>query len=85
MKYAENEQIEAVIISLDFEKAFDRVEIPALISALEYFNFGNNFMKLTTVLCTNFKYVLLIVVLFLTGVIQLQDFFKEMLLVVFIS
>ena len=50
MNYAEQNNIEAVIISLDFEKAFDRVELKSLIGTLRYFNFGENFMRWTKLL-----------------------------------
>ena len=36
-----------VILSLDYEKCFDRVEIPALLGALKYFNFRDKFINFT--------------------------------------
>ena len=33
------------ILSMDFEKCFDHVEIPALIKALEYFEVGSSYIK----------------------------------------
>ena len=33
------------IVLLDFEKAFDRIEHKYLFKALEYFNFGDNFIR----------------------------------------
>ena len=44
MQYAEEEQLEALIITLDFEKAFDRVEMKALEGTLKLFNFGEEFI-----------------------------------------
>ena len=50
MEYADTEQIDAVLISLDFEKPFDRVEISAFLDALRYHNIGENFVKWITLL-----------------------------------
>ena len=41
-------QIEGLILSLDYEKCFDRVEIELLVGALRYFGTGNTFCKWTT-------------------------------------
>ena len=40
IEYTDEYDIPAIILSLDFEKCFDRVEIGVLISALEYLNIG---------------------------------------------
>ena len=48
--YAHQEQIDAILISLDFKKAFDRVERESLIDMLEYFNFGPIFCKWTRII-----------------------------------
>ena len=47
MNFTEDENMEAILIALDFEKAFDRVETPALVGKLKYFNFGEKFIKWT--------------------------------------
>ena len=47
--------LEVVIISLDFGKAFDRVEMVALKGTLQYNNFGENFIKWTMLLYKNFE------------------------------
>ena len=41
MEYASEENMEAIIISLDFEKAFDRVEHCAIEGCFKFFNFGD--------------------------------------------
>ena len=55
MNYTNAEGIEAIIIPLDFEKAFDQVELSALGGALKYFNFGPIFIKWVLLLCRNFE------------------------------
>ena len=42
---AEKQDVAGVIVSVDFMKCFDRVEIPALISAMSYFNIGESYQK----------------------------------------
>lgn len=39
MKLCEEENIEGLLINIDFEKAFDYIEWEFLLKALEYFNF----------------------------------------------
>ena len=41
---------DAVIMQLDYEKCFDRVEIPSLLGALDYFNFGSTIQHWTKTL-----------------------------------
>ena len=41
------------ILSIDAEKAFDRVETDSLIAAMSYFNFGESFKKWTKICFTN--------------------------------
>ena len=43
--YVEKKNIAAVIISVDFEKAFDRVEHSSLIEAFKYFGFPSNMIN----------------------------------------
>ena len=47
---AEMKQIPAVIISIDFEKAFDRVEHRALFKIMQWFNFGPNIIQWISIL-----------------------------------
>ena len=55
IKYAELENIEAILISLDFEKAFDRVKLHVLYDVLRYFDFGDRFIKWTQLLYAQFE------------------------------
>ena len=45
LKYCDINEIEAFLIQVDFEKAFDSIEWPFLFKCLESFNFGENFCK----------------------------------------
>ena len=45
IKYCDLNEIEAFLIQVDFEKAFDSIEWPFLFKCLESFNFGKNFCK----------------------------------------
>ena len=46
---------QAVIISLDFEKCFDRIEHESIFKSLAYFNFGNNLVKWSRVFFNKFE------------------------------
>ena len=45
----ENEVTPALIVSIDFEKPFDRVEFEALFKSLEYFDLHEDFIKWTRI------------------------------------
>ena len=45
MDSAEEQQLPGVILSLDFEKCFDRIEIKSLLAAMDYFKFGPSYQK----------------------------------------
>ncbi len=45
MDHVEEEELAAIIMSIDYEKAFDCLEWDFLEKALNYFNFGNGFRK----------------------------------------
>ena len=47
MEYAHETDMPGVILSMDFEKCFDRVDIDALIQSLKYFGIGSSFVKWT--------------------------------------
>ena len=51
--YCNAKQIPAVIISLDLEKAFDKVIWSSLIKILKFFNFGPNFCQMVEMLYLN--------------------------------
>ena len=53
IEYTEREQIEAMIISVDTEKAFDSTHCETLYSFLEFFNFGPNFCNMIHMLYLN--------------------------------
>ena len=42
-----------MIVSLDYQKAFDSIEKSSILSALQKFNFGSNFIKLVSTLINN--------------------------------
>ena len=48
-------KIPALLIAVDFEKAFDRVSYPALYAILRFFNFGENFITWSKLLFTDFN------------------------------
>ena len=55
VRYCDQKQINALLISLDFEKAFDRVEYQSLYKALKLFNFGEKMISFTKMLFTDFS------------------------------
>ena len=48
-------QKDALIISVDYEKCFDRIEYQAVQGALKYFGFSNRFAKMTNIFFNNFQ------------------------------
>ena len=79
--FTEQEKIPAILIALDFEKAFDRVEHDSLYETLRFLNFGDNFINGQSCYATTFNYVLPISVTFLTGFILHVGYSKAILLV----
>ncbi len=55
IEYTEQEDIPALLISIDFEKCFDRVEWQAVKGALKYFNFGEKFIRWIHILYQNIE------------------------------
>ena len=47
IQHTDSEELDGLIIQIDFMKCFDRVEIHALIDAMKYFEFGDSFIKWT--------------------------------------
>ena len=54
MQYTYLKKIPAVVISVDFKKAFDRVEYQSLYKIMEWYNFGPIFIGYIKMLFTNF-------------------------------
>ena len=54
MRYADEEKIEAFILSLDFKKCFDRISFSAIIGALNFFGFADYIVEWTKLLYTDF-------------------------------
>ena len=55
MEYTEEENIPALLISIDFEKCYDRIEWKAMEGALIYYNFGSFFIKMVKTLYKNIQ------------------------------
>ena len=55
MTYTTEQQLDALIAQIDFEKAFDSIEWPFLINTLKSFNFGEEFITWITLLYTDIK------------------------------
>ena len=55
MHYADQEDLEAVILSLDFVKCFDKCSFSILHGSLEFFNFGNIVKEWTHILYHDFS------------------------------
>ena len=55
MLKAEQDELDAYITQIDFEKAFDSIEWPFLLKTLKDFNFGENFIKWIKILYTDIQ------------------------------
>ena len=55
MTYSDSNNIEALILSLEFEKCFDRIEHQVLLACLEFFNFPEYLITWTEILYSGFK------------------------------
>ena len=55
INFADEQNLEAITTSLDFEKTFDRVEHTAIVGALKYFNFGEKLIKWIMLLYKEFE------------------------------
>ena len=53
--YAEQEDLDAVILLVDFQKCFDMIEFHAIFGSLEFFNNGPNYINMIKVTYNNFK------------------------------
>ena len=55
IKYAKDKDIQAILLSLDFEKCFDKIEFTALHGALDFFGFSEILKTWTKIIYTDFK------------------------------
>ena len=53
--FAKDNSIPMLILSIDMEKCFDRLEHRAIFASLRYFNFGENFIKWVSLFYEDFK------------------------------
>ena len=51
--YIEKENMSGIILTIDYEKAFDKIEWNFIFKTLKYFNFGNAFINLVKLLYTD--------------------------------
>ena len=51
--YCDAEDIPGLVISIDFQKCFDMIEIDALLGSMQYFKIGADFQRWTKILFTN--------------------------------
>ena len=54
IQYCEKHNQKGYILNLDYEKAFDRLELTAIIGSLKYFDIGTNFCNWVSILLSNF-------------------------------
>ena len=52
---AKQKKIEGFLLSLDFEKAFNRVEYRSLLGAMKHFNFGPKMLQWVEMLYSDFR------------------------------
>ena len=55
IEICENTSLTGVLVCIDFQKAFDKVEYPAAISIMKWFNFGDVMTKWIQILFSNFS------------------------------
>ena len=53
IEYTQDENVPAMILSIDFLKCFDRIDISALLNSLRYFNIGEEFIRWTSIIYQN--------------------------------
>ena len=53
LDYIEKENMSGIILTIDYEKAFDKIEWNFIFKTLKYFNFGNAFINLVKLLYTD--------------------------------
>ena len=54
INFTKNKKIKGFLLSIDFEKCFDRIEYDAMLGVLKYFDFGDNYLEWIRLLLTDF-------------------------------
>ena len=54
MRFCQDEELETIILSLDFQKCFDKIEICAILGSLSYFGFSDYLISWVKILYQNF-------------------------------
>jgi hypothetical protein len=67
LETVEEEDLSCIILSVDFEKAFDSLSWKFLQQCLDYFEFGPSFKKWTSILFQNISSCVLSVVILIPG------------------
>ena len=52
--FSKERKLNNILLSLDFEKCFDSVRLDAIINSFRFFGFGENFVRMSGMLFTNF-------------------------------
>ena len=55
IKYAKDNELDGMILSLDFEKCFDKIEFNSIIKSLEFFKFPQYIIQWVNILYTDFE------------------------------
>ena len=55
MEFCDRRRVEAILLSVDFEKCFDSIEYRAIEGSLRFFQFGENFIQWVMLLFTDFQ------------------------------
>ena len=53
IEFGKSEKLDGMVLSVDYEKAFDTLSTNAILKALNYFNAGDDYIKWIKVLLTN--------------------------------
>ena len=55
MEYTKAQNIPGILLSLDFHKAFDSIELPFIMKTLDYFNYGTGVKKWVSTFYTDIE------------------------------
>lgn len=55
IKHCEEQNIDAILVSVDFRRAYDSVSWQALVEVLRAYNFGEDFISMVMICYTNIR------------------------------